>query len=140
MLTFACSNPSLKSMGLIRTNLMRHASTVLAINTVLCCLIILFSTREFILTPFYYGVALVDFAVFVGWLIWASYILCAKKILSPMDAKAYTVLEWVNNILFIYWVLSRFVRAISGWWIVPIITVIWLFSISYTLINCKHRH
>lgn len=131
-------------MSHIKSNIMKTAVTHMALITILCCVLIIFGTGEeehcgLMLVSA--AAALIDLATLTGWLIWAHYVRIKKIVLKSLPRKTRTTLDSIGCILFVYWIFSRIFPVITGAWIIPLVSVIWIISLWIALKghNCN-RH
>lgn len=131
-------------MGLInrikRTNVNRNVWTQIAQLTVICGLIAATATAITSNQGDHCGLAFVTVAaifvvaiVFIVWLAWFSYVIWAKRHLTPMHPKGYKMLDTIEFCLFAYWIIASIFKIAIGAWVVPIVALIWMASIYIAL-------
>lgn len=100
--------------------------------TLLCGLLVLLATNK---SGDHCGLYFVGFAallgiavVFITWLIWFIYVIWAKRHLLPMNPKGYKILDTIDFVLFVYWILCWFFPVLIQTWCISILEVVWLAS------------
>ena len=127
-------------MGLInrikRTNVNRNVWTQIARITIICELIAATATAITCNQGDHCGLAFVTVAaifvvaiVFIVWLAWFSYVIWAKRHLTPMHPKGYKMLDSIDFCLFAYWIIASIFKTAIGAWVVPVVALIWMTSI-----------
>lgn len=125
------SNKSEPNMGIFshKSNLMDSPATMISIITVLCALLVVHGTADSEPGSFLMGVnltaAIIDFAVVAGWLVWATYIIMAKRVLVPMNPKPYRIVNRIGTILLLFWLAVRCIPSAAGPWMVPVAITAW---------------
>lgn len=131
-------------MGLFRrikaTNLIRSVWTQMAQITVICALVSAIGTSRECDNGDYSGLMSLTYAsvivaaiAFIGWLIWAAYVVCSNRKLKPMQKRGYRILYNIDFCLIAYWILISFVPAATGGWILPVMCIVWAASLSIAI-------
>lgn len=128
-------------MGLInrmrKTNIIHNVWTQMAQITILCGLITATGVSIDYNRHGGSGLEIVAFAalcliavVFIAWLLWFLYVVCAQRRVSSMNPKGYKILDTINFCLFVYWIISSIFSITFGAWTLPLMVLIWLSSFA----------
>lgn len=121
-----------------KTNLMNSPVTLMGIITVLVCILIAYGTQSVEsgwLTYVNFGAMIVDITVFVGWLIWATYIMAKQVVLTPLTPRGAKIIDNIGCILLAYWILIRIFPSAIGPWIIPVVLAVWICALCIVLKN-----
>lgn len=122
------------------TNIMRNVWTQMAKITLMCGLLVFYASNK---GDDHCGLYFVGFAsllgiavVFISWLIWFIYVLCTKKRLAAMSQRGYKILDTIDFVLFVYWILCWFLPVLIQPWCISILEAVWLTS---AIVAYKYR-
>ncbi len=119
-----------------KTNLMNSPVTCMGVITVMVCILIVYGTQDVEsgwLTYVNFGAMIIDITVFVGWLIWASYIMAKQVVLTPLTPRVAKIINNIGSVLLAYWILIRIFPSTIGSWIIPVVLAIWVGALCIVL-------
>lgn len=119
-------------------NLMRSPFTMIGMATAFCCYLIILGTSNSN-TPFYQQIGEAAIWItglyFVIWSAWAVYTGLAKKKIKVLNSKTYDILNKIEFVLFLCWILSHFIQNFLNTWIIPVTCAIWVVCLTIAIRN-----
>ncbi len=108
-----------------KSNITRCVWTQLAQITILCGIILVWSSNPTVS----HTALMVTGAVFLIWLLWFLFILFTRRVLTAMPSKAYSVLDNIDCILFLFWVCVWIFSSLVMQFTIYVVLAAWIGSI-----------
>lgn len=76
-----------------------------------------------------YALVIALMSIGLVWSLCFLFVVWAKRYLTPMEPKGLNMLETISTVVFLYWLISLLINVLTGFWALPILLAVWIWSI-----------